>query len=216
MKWAVVKSIQTFNRGYYWLKEKDRFGNQRSATILMVTLGIALVLAYFFNNLEVARVIFLSYVFFAFCMISMVRFDVPDKYISKLTKDECSTPRELFRKLSHISYAYGLFMFSLESCVFVEIFIFLIAEMMGVEPMLVDIKVLWICCMFVYTFFYFAYHIFFADSKEKTEIVKQRIQLYAAIGTTISFLMLLFGKPRIQNFCCRNYAGVYMVTVFYN
>ena len=127
-------------------------------------------------------------------MISMVRFDMPDKYISKLTKDECSTPRELFRKLSHISYAYGLFMFSLESCVFVEIFIFLIAEMMGVEPKLVDIKVLWICCMFVCTFFYFAYHIFFADSKEKTEIVKQRIQLYAAIGTTFSFLMLLFGE----------------------
>lgn len=196
MKWVVIKIMQTFNKMYGWLKQKDRLGNQRSATILMVAFFAFGVVAYFVKNPEVTKVIAYLFVLLLFTMISFFRFDVSDKTIGKLTKDTCSTPRELLKKLSHISYAYGLFWFSLETCFFVEIFIFLITEMINNEPSFVNIMVLWICCMFVYTFFYFAYHIYFADSKEKIEVVKQRIQLYAAIGTTISFLMLLFGENR--------------------
>ena len=196
MKWVVVKIIQTFNKMYDWLKQKDRLGNQRSASILMVTFFAFGVVAFFKKNSEVTKVVAYLFVLLLFAMISIFRFDVSDNIISKLTKDACSTPRELLKKLSHISYAYGLFWFSLETCFFVEIFIFLITEMINNKPSVVDIMVLWICCMFVYTFFYFAYHIYFADSKERVEVVKQRIQLYAAIGTTISFLMLLFGESR--------------------
>ena len=50
MKWAVIKIIQTFNKMYGWLKQKDRLGNQRSATILMVAFFAFGLVAYFFKN----------------------------------------------------------------------------------------------------------------------------------------------------------------------
>lgn len=197
MKKVVVKIIQTFNKIYNWLKQKDRFDNQRSATILLggfLALGVAI---YYVDNPKVEKVIGFSFMFLFFVIINVFRFDTSDKIISKLTKNVCNTPRELLKRLNHVSYAYGLFWFSLQTCVFIEVFIFLLTGMVCNEPIVIlEVTNLWISSMFVYTLFYFAYHIYFADSKEKIEIVKQRIQLYAAIGTTISFLMLLFGESR--------------------
>lgn len=196
MKKVVVRIIQTFNKIYNWLNQKDCFNNQRSATILFVSFFASGAIVYFFNNPKVIKVIVFSSMFLFFAMLSVFRFDTSNKAINKLTKNTCGTPRELLKELSHISYAYGLFWFSLETCLFLEIFIFLLTGMVCNEPRIIDAIDLWLISMFAYTFFYFAYHIYFSDSKEKMEIVKQRIQLYAAIGTTISFFMLLFGESR--------------------
>lgn len=196
MKKTVVKIMQTFNKIYNWLKQKDRLGNQHSATILMVAFFASGIIIYFCNNPKVIKIICYSFMILLFGMISIFRFDVSDKIISKITRDKCSTPREILKNMSHISYVYGLFWFSLESCLFIEIFLVLFTGLVFDETRVGGVTELWIISMFIYTFFYFAYHIYFANSKDKIEKVKQRLQLYAAVGTTVSFIMLLFGESR--------------------
>lgn len=195
MKWA-VKVIQIFNVVYDWLTQKDCLGNQRSATILIGSFLVFGVVNEMCPNSNIVRIMAYLFVILIIVMIGNFIFDPSRKVISKVTKNTCSTPRELLKKFGHISYGYGLFFFSMETCYLVEMFIFLTTNMINNEPYIVNIINLWICCMFVYTFLYFTYHIYFASSKKKIEIIKQTLQLYAALGTTISFLMLLFGESR--------------------
>lgn len=96
------------------------------------------------------------------------------------------------KKFSHASYLYGLFFFSLETCFWVEGIIASIFKMIRGTFDIIDYERLWIISMFVYTYLYFAYHIYYPNTEKTLEMVKQRIQFYSALGSTISFLMLLF------------------------
>lgn len=121
--------------------------------------------------------------------------DVEYKSIKKITKEKYKTPREIMRNLSHFSYLYGLVLFSLELCVLIEAVNILIMIMIFNKISFISLEILWIIVMFIYTLFYFVYHIY--QHKNGMDVIESRIKLYIAIGMSISFIMLLVGENHL-------------------
>lgn len=197
MKNIMIKLIKGFNKLSYWLRQKDHFDIPRAVLIDVAVFILAVGACYFAENEDITRtVVFFCFVAF-YCMLPIWLFDAEDKAVRRISKGFCNTPRELMRKMSHGSYFYGLFFFSLEICTWLTMIIGSIGVMISGTFVIIDIYISWIIAMFAYTFLYFSYHIYFTNSEKTIEMVKQRIQLYAALGTTISFFMLVVGENRM-------------------
>lgn len=107
------------------------------------------------------------------------------------------TPRALVKEYSHISYFYGLLFFTFETSFLVGIIIYSIESIIFGKIEWMDYTIIWIIMIFIYTFLYFSYHLYLGMSKDRINIVEQRIKLYTAMGSTISFVMFLWGENHI-------------------
>lgn len=193
MKGIIKKIVDRFNGVCAFFRKKDKFDNQRSATVMIVALSLCTITFYLGNEL-IKRISVFSLISIFFSLALLFCFDTEDKRIIKVTRGKCKTPRQLLKKLDHIAYVYGLFLFTIEMCIFIEVILGSIAAVVYGKFVIADITVLWPILMFIYTFLYFTYHIYSCTLTKQIECVQQRIQLYTAIGTTISFFMLIFGE----------------------
>lgn len=57
-----------------------------------------------------------------------------------------------------------------------------------------NIKILFCIIFFVFSFFYFAFHLYVNPEKLEISYIKQRLQLYTVLGTTVSFILLLINE----------------------
>lgn len=57
-----------------------------------------------------------------------------------------------------------------------------------------NIVILFCIIFFAFNFFYFAFHLYINPEKLEISYIKQRLQLYTVLGTTISFILLLINE----------------------
>lgn len=106
-------------------------------------------------------------------------------------KQSSPTIRELFHTFTHKSFLYGLFVFCAHSLFYITGLIWIITETV------IDITMnnLFIV-MFIFSFLYFLYHIYINPERHSLEEIQHHIDLYATIGTTIGFIMLITAEFR--------------------
>ena len=188
--------IEKYNSVHNWLREKDKYGWQRSAKIITGALVLIAILQLICPWKQLMFIVILSFVVLVVDMLLFFLFDTKDDHISKIKRGHYNTPRELLREMNHCSYLYGLLFIVFEITIYVTIFLGILGMIFGRGGSYFDISIflyLWIFGMFIYTFFYFAYHMRHLDEAKTIQKIKLTLQLYAAIGASISFGMILIG-----------------------
>ena len=194
--WA-NRIIEKYNSVHNWLSTKDKYGWQRSAKIIIGALVAIVILQLIGVCARVTYVATLCLLLLLVNMLLLFVFDAEDKRISRIKRMNCNKPRELFGKMNHWSYLYGLVFFVLEITIYLMIIVILVGAVFGVALSYFSLNIflfLWMAGMFVYTFLYFAYHMRHLNKEKTIKKVKQMLQLYAARGATISFGMILLGE----------------------
>lgn len=194
--WA-NRIIEKYNSVHNWLIKKDRYGWQRSAKIIIGAFVASAILQMICSCTQVKYIVSLCFALLLMGICLFLSFDTEDKRISRIKRIHCSTPREVFSKMNHYSYLYGLLFFVFEITFYVIILVACGGAVFGVSLSYFNINIflfLWMACMFIYTFLYFAYHMRHLDEEKTIKKVKSTLQLYAAIGATISFGMILLGE----------------------
>ena len=57
-----------------------------------------------------------------------------------------------------------------------------------------NIEILFCIIFFAFSFFYFAFHLYINPKKIEISYIKQRLQLYTVLGTSVSFILLLINE----------------------
>lgn len=191
----VNKLIKLYCKIHRWLCQKSIFQIQRSAWIILISFVFGGGILHFCSNKNIQNTIVSLVVILMFSILLFFDFDTEDKKIKKLTKNKYRTPRELMKQLSHGSYVYGLIVFIKEPVLFLTVIIWYIASALEITNISIKIfEEIWIASLFVFSFFYFGYHMSNLNEKKTIQMVDQMLQLYIAIGTTISFIMLVLGE----------------------
>ena len=134
----------------------------------------------------------LSMVIFGLLWILMY-LDSGTKFVCFISRGKYSNPRQLLQNMMHLSYIYGIII-----SVNVEIIIFFIVcviqIILGQEVHFHNIEILFCIIFFSFGFFYFAFHLYVNPEKIEISYIKQRLQLYTVLGTTVSFILLLINE----------------------
>ncbi len=195
MRTIVTKGFEFFNSVYGWLKHKNSWGFQRSAIVLMFSFIVAGMICCYSDDRDVSRIAAYAFVLILFAMSFVFCFDAENKTIKRLSKGKYSTIRELMRNMSHISYIYGLLCVSFELFFIFESILIAIRVIAYGSATGVALKQALFVSLFGFTFVYFLYHIYVSSSSKLDEIYA-RIQLYTAIGASMSFVMLILGENK--------------------
>lgn len=156
------------------------------------TIGIYIVIAiliYFFEFLP--KEILTKIVMALFLMMMLIaNFLLEDKWVRRFTKDKYKTPIELLKNFSNGSYLYGVIFWFFTG----EILIYsMIYTLLGIE---VPFKEFTIINVMGFTFLWFTYHLYMnnelGSEEQKQSVIKLKLQLFAAIASTFSALLLLF------------------------
>lgn len=114
--------------------------------------------------------------------------------ISFITHKKSNTPKELFKQFSHISFVFFLLLFSCNVVAWLLFIWFFICTIFELNTFL-DIfnsKIIistFIIVAFIVCFFYFCYHIYINPSKIALEKISLTAKLYAAIISTLTFIV---------------------------
>ena len=190
IKAVIISSTTIYAKSISFLKAKKFFDTPNSGIILAVSLLVCAAL----SSLGIPFLLRLSGGLFLILLVGIISlywFDSESKLISKLTKNDSRTPRDLLKKMSHTSFIYGLIIFSFEVWYLLEMITFLLFKTFFGIDVLLNAKNVWLFVIFFFGFSYFCYHIYINPEKLSLKQIQQRIDFYACIGTTVGFVMLI-------------------------
>ena len=174
----------------YWMTE-TKWGFKRAAIAIMTPIIIGAIIMKF-NEIIAVKVGLLSMVIFGLLWILMY-LDSGTKFVCFISRGKYNTPRQLLQNMTHLSYIYGIII-----SVNVEYIIFFIVcviqIILGQEVHFYNIEILFCIIFFSFSFFYFAFHLYVNPEKLEISYIKQRLQLYTVLGTTVSFILLLINE----------------------
>lgn len=174
----------------YWMTE-TKWGFKRAAIAIMTPIIIGAIIMKF-NEIIAVKVGLLSMVIFGLLWILMY-LDSGTKFVCFISRGKYNNPRQLLQNMTHLSYIYGIII-----SVNVEYIIFFIVcviqIILGQEVHFHNIEILFCIIFFSFSFFYFAFHLYVNPEKLEISYIKQRIQLYTVLGTTVSFILLLINE----------------------
>ena len=174
----------------YWMTE-TKWGFKRAAIAIMTPIIIGAIIMKF-NEIIAVKVGLLSMVIFGLLWILMY-LDSGTKFVCFISRGKYNNPRQLLQNMTHLSYIYGIII-----SVNVEYIIFFIVcviqIILGQEVHFHNIEILFCIIFFSFSFFYFAFHLYVNPEKLEISYIKQRLQLYTVLGTTVSFILLLINE----------------------
>ena len=174
----------------YWMTE-TKWGFKRAAIAIMTPIIIGAIIMKF-NEIIAVKVGLLSMVIFGLLWILMY-LDSGTKFVCFISRGKYNNPRQLLQNMTHLSYIYGIII-----SVNVEFIIFFIVcviqIILGQEVHFHNIEILFCIIFFSISFFYFAFHLYVNPEKIEISYIKQRLQLYTVLGTTVSFILLLINE----------------------
>ena len=174
----------------YWMAE-TKWGCKRAALAFMTPFIIGAIILKF-NEIIAVKVVLLSMVIFGLLWILMY-LDSGTKIIYFISGRKYNNPRQLLQNMTHLSYVYGIIISIDVECIifFIVCVIQIILEQ---EVHFHNIETLFCIMFFAFSFFYFAFHLYVNPEKLEISYIKQRLQLYTVLGTTVSFILLLINE----------------------
>ena len=155
MERIILGLLSIYRRSLRFMKYK-LCGVQISAIILIGVFFVAGLLHKLVpNNSACFSIVPLT----AFSLFLLFHMEVEDKGVSFISKKACTTPKELFKQFTHISFLYGASYFSLSTS---SLMVALIASV-NTEwvNMVYDYFIyIFIATSFLFSFLFFAYHIY--------------------------------------------------------
>jgi len=197
MKKFIFTLVKNHSNIVSFLRTRQHFSTPNSGIIVMSFFFAGVILFslgfQFLGALAVKMAVILL-----FCFLLLFWLDADSPLIKFKTKKSCTTPRELFKKMTHFSFIYGLLFFSVQILYLIECITFLLFKtLLGIDYLL-DVRNSWLFVVFLFSFMYFCYHVYINPDNLSLEHIQQRIDFYAAIGSTIGFIMLIV--PEILDF----------------
>ena len=174
----------------YWMAE-TKWGFKRAAIAVMTPFIIAAIIMKF-NETIAVKVGLLSMVILGLLWILMY-LDSGTKFVYFISRGEYDNPRQLLQNMTHLSYVYGIIV-SLNIEYIIFFIVCVIQIILEQEVHFHNIKILFGMIFFAFTFFYFAFHLYVNPQKLEISYIKQRLQLYTVLGTTVSFILLLIDE----------------------
>ena len=186
----------------YWMTE-TKWGFKRAAIALMTPFIIGAIMMKF-NETIAVKVGLLSMVIFGLLWFFMyldsgtkfVHFISRGKFITEERRSDMKSAddlRQLLQNMTHLSYIYGIII-----SINVEYIIFFIVCVIEIilerEVYFPNIEILFCIIFFAFSFFYFAFHLYINPKKIEISYIKQRLQLYTVLGTSVSFILLLINE----------------------
>ncbi len=197
MKKITFTLVKTYSNIASFLTTRKHFSTPNSGIILMSLILASFIfssLGFDFLGMLAFRIAFI----FLFCYFLLFWLDADCPIIKLKTKKSCTTPREVFKSMTHFSFIYGLFFFSVQILILIECIALLMFNTFLGANFLVNFRNSWLFIVFLFSFMYFCYHIYINPNNFSLEEIQQRIDFYAAIGSTIGFVMLIV--PEILDF----------------
>ena len=190
IKTLVISTATLYTKSMSFLKTRKYLDTPNSGIIIITSFLICGVL----SCLGIPLLQRLAGGLFSLILVSIFSlywFESESRLVKKLTKNNSNNPKELFKKMTHTSFIYGLFIFSLEAWYFLETITFLVFKTIFGIDVLLNAKNAWLFVIFFFGFTYFCYHIYLNPEKLSFKQIQQRIEFYACIGTTVGFIMLV-------------------------
>lgn len=170
---------------------ETKWGFKRAAIALMTPFIIGAIMMKF-NEMIAVKVGLLSMVIFGLLWFFMY-LDSGTKFVHFISRGKYDNPRQLLQNMTHLSYIYGIII-----SINVEYIIFFIVCVIEIilerEVYFPNIKILFCIIFFAFSFFYFAFHLYINPKKIEISYIKQRLQLYTVLGTSVSFILLLINE----------------------
>lgn len=174
----------------YWMT-KTKWGVNHATIALMAPFIIGAVIMKFNEKIAV-KIGLLSMVIYGLFWLLMY-LDSGTKLVHFISKGEYGNPRQLLQNMTHLSYIYGIIIsVNLEFIIF--FIIYTVQIILEQEIHFPNIVILFCIIFFAFNFFYFAFHLYINPEKLEISYIKQRLQLYTVLGTTISFILLLINE----------------------
>lgn len=182
------KALHTFIKSERWTNTTNGF------CIVFYTLVLFSLLCLLFPK---RRILWFGCICFVIISIMFILlFEHKSRMLWVLTKKRFKSAAELFTQFTHMSFLYGLFFFSTSISVWV-CFIFCVIELFVFNSLsffvVYHFYEVFIIVAFAFSFLYFCYHLYYNPAGVSTEDLKLRVQHYAAILATTSFLLLCIG-----------------------
>lgn len=122
-------------------------------------------------------------------MIIIVIFFIEDKWIRRFTKEKFATPIEVLKNFSNCSYLYGVLFWTFTGEVWLYSLICILLEI------IIPIIEFTIINIMGFTFLWFTYHLYMnnelGNAENRQAVIKLKLQLFTAIASTFSALLLL-------------------------
>ena len=174
----------------YWMTE-TKWGFKRAAIALMAPFIIGAIIMKF-NETIAVKVGLFSMVIFGLLWL-LIYLDSGTKFVHFISRGKYDNPRQLLQNMTHLSYIYGVIVsVNIE---YIIIFIFYVVQIiMEKEVHFPNMEILFCIIFFAFSFFYFTFHLYVNPEKLEISYIKQRLQLYTVLGTTVSFILLLINE----------------------
>lgn len=174
----------------YWMTI-TKCGFKRAAIALMAPVIIE-IFVMGFNKEVAAKVGLLSMVILGLLWLLMY-LDSGTKLVHFISKGKYDNPRQLLQNMTHLSYVYGIII-SVNVEYIIIFIVYVIQIILEQEIHFPNIEILFCIIFWAFSFFYFAFHLYINPEKLETSYIKQRLQLYMVLGTTVSFILLLVNE----------------------
>lgn len=194
MKQVITFVFHIYSSIVRFLKRKQFFDLQNSALIIIGIILAEAILYHFFPQLGTILVTGFVVVFYSMVILFSPERDAT--FIKLITKNSCSTPLELFSQFTHTAFLYGLVIFA--GAITFWIYYIYISICIGAgSPFYLNLiaysPIVFVIAGFSFSFLFFCYHIYYNPSCINLDTIKLRIQQYAAILSTITFLLWCCG-----------------------
>lgn len=174
----------------FWMTE-TKWGFKRAAIVVMIPF-IAGTIIINFNKTIAVKVALFSFVIFGLLELLMY-LDSGTKFVHFISKGKYNNPRQLLQNMTHLSYIYGVIItINIE---YIIIFIFYVIQIILEQELhFPNIEVLFCIIFFAFSFLYFTFHLYVNPQKLEISYIRQRLQLYTVLGTTVSFILLFINE----------------------
>lgn len=191
MEKLICKIVSIYrNIKAYWMT-KTKWGFNRVAIVLTSLLILGTITIKFNEKIAEKEVWIFAIVVGVIQPVIYLERDT--KFIHFISKGKYDNPKQLLQNMTHLSYIYGIIIsFSVEYMIYS--FAYAIQTILGQEIQFPDIRILFCAIFFVFNFFYFLFHLYINPEGLEISYIKQRLQLYTVLGTTVSFILILINE----------------------
>lgn len=194
MEQIIMFIFNTYSSFVRFLKRKKYRDIQNSAYVVVAAFFLMAALSKLFPAF--AQVFVHGFAFIVVSILLLFTLEREYKHIKFITKGKSNTARQILKEFSHLSFIYCLFLFSLiVSCwvFFLRLIICIAFSIEFAANLFSDFLITFVIIAFCFSFLYFCYHIYYNPSSTYFDTIKLRIQQYAAILSSVTFILWCFG-----------------------
>ncbi len=189
MKRIMTKFWSITSKVIKWYMKTNKCGMPNGFCLTMGLYILIGMLVYHFEFLS--EMMLVKMVMMLICiMILILCFFTEDKWVRKFSRNKYKTPIELLKSFSNGSYVYGVLFWLFTG----EIWLYGILSLL--VKWLIPITEFTIINVMTFTFLWFTYHLYMnnelGSEENKQAIIKLKLQLFAAVASTVSALLLVF------------------------